>query len=190
MIIQKTFSYRGQEHTVSFEKKFAGNQLLLDGTLCKDVMDNSFSGVPDLKADITLNEENLSIRIYGKQIYILRDDLDIETSLPFAHPTARKKLWVRLSFLLLNSFHLFYLVIFYKRFIDFEQMGEDFLEPMSIILLACVILAVSIIGLRQCFYFADHPSLDKHEKTPRIVVTVIIVNIANTGLLALLNTLF
>lgn len=188
MKIRKTFTYQGQEHTISFEKKFTGVQLLLDGVRCDAAKDASFLGVPNVKADIFLNEEPLTIRVYGRQIYILRNDLDIETNLPFAHPTARKKLWVRLSFLLLNCLQLFYLMI--SLIINTDRIGQDFIQPMSIIAMAWVILAVSVIGLRQCFYFADHPSLDKHEKAPKIVLTVILVNLVNTGLLVLLDKLF
>ena len=81
MNITKHFTYSNQQHVVSCRLSLKGLILEVDGTQCRNVVDLTRSGLFHFESSVIIDGDKLQICVYKKQIYIFKDDIEIETGM-------------------------------------------------------------------------------------------------------------
>ena len=169
MKITKTFFF-GNEHTVVYKGSLLRyHEIYFDGVKCESVEMFCAEWVRYIRANVTVSGTSLQIIVFMKHIYILKDNVDIETGLysePFVFPEWYKELHNKLQ--ILPMFFLF-LLTFLKSIVD---PTYSFINKVIAIMFVLIVYNPIPFGLDR--YFIVHPLKTSKQRSRLAFITLIL----------------
>lgn len=176
MIITKTFFYLEQKHTILYHSSLRGDCIELDGTKCDNLQNFTSVGTHHVETYIVLNNDNLKVIVFGKKIYIFKDNFNIETGDVLCKSHNKKILTILFCLNLIPIFLLMYEL--YKN--NAEILHRISLNTQTTIFTGLFMLLLGeiiVLGDKWCNYFLNHPIMKHSKKTVFIGLTIISVNL-------------
>ena len=188
MIITKHFTYFDQEHIVSVHTSIQGVTIELDGVLCNEVKDlSNKSNLRHLEATVELEGDRLTICVLRKEIFVFKDDVDIETGVR-KHPKRHLHwVWKALSKLMSIPFLILVYLVYSDSVFNIHRVSDSTWMTAKLCLVMVGMLVLFSNGVNRCRYYEQHPLVPIGQKRMGIILWTLLTIAMSTLLLLIAN---
>lgn len=169
MKLTKTF-YFGNEHTIVYKGSLLRyDEIYFDGEKCDSVKEFSSEWARYVRTNVTVNNTSLEIIVFMKHIYILKDNVDIDTGLPI-EPMVVPKWYIKLrNPILFLPLTILFLLTYVK---SLEDPTYSYIDKVTAIMLVLLIYGIIMSGLDR--YFIVHLLKTSKQRSRSAMITLIV----------------
>ncbi len=187
MNTHKQFTYLDQEHIVHVQNTPKGTMIEFDGVPCASVQYFTQSGVLHLESTVEIDGDRLTIYVYGKEIFVFKGDIDIETNVR-KHPKGHLHwFWIVLSKFSAIPFLALVYLVYNDSVFNIHRVSESTWMTAKLCLVICGTLAIFKMTNMRCLYYQRHPLAPIGQKRKGIVLWTFLSLALSTLLLLISN---